>query len=320
MDCKSKGQIAIVGSGLIGKSWAMLFVGAGYRVNLYDVVKKQVSEALVDIAQRLLGLEKSGMLRGEQSAEQQSKLVTGSDDLEECLRDVIYVQECVPESLEMKTAIFKDLDRLADVKTILASSSSAIPSSKFTESLAHRERCIIAHPVNPPYYMPLVELVPSPWTSPDVVERTRSLMTDLGQSPVTLKKEVRGFIQPRIQYAMIMECLKLVEDDVLDIDDVDKLIKDGLGMVFAFLGPFEMNHINNEGGIRSFFALEGEEVNVVASSLGSPVSMNSTTDLIKKISDRLTDVVPVERLVERRKWRDDRLAALARLRKTLEHS
>jgi len=73
-------------------------------------------------------------------------------------------------------------------------------------------------------------------------------------------------------------------------------------------------------GIRSFFALEGEEVNVVASSLGSPVSMNSTTDLIKKISDRLTDVVPVERLVERRKWRDDRLAALARLRKTLEHS
>lgn len=102
-------QIACYCSGLIGKSWAMLFVGAGYGVVLYDVVKKQVSEALVDIAQRLHALEKSGMLRGEEPAEQQSKLVTGSDDLEECLRDVIYVQVKEPEQSDLHNYILYEL-------------------------------------------------------------------------------------------------------------------------------------------------------------------------------------------------------------------
>lgn len=314
MGDKLKEKIVIVGSGLIGKSWAMLFVGAGYEVKLYDVIKKQVEDALVDIYQRLDALEKVGMLRGKRNAAEQFQLISGSDDLKDCLRDAIYVQECIPESLDLKIKIFKELDENTDSKTILASSSSAMPSSKFTENLEHRERCLIAHPVNPPYYMPMVELVPAPWTSPEVVERTRKLMAELGQSPVTIKKEIAGFVQPRIQYAMIMECMKLVEDGVLDVDDIDKVIKDGIGTIFAFLGPFEMLHLNYEGGIREFLKSEEEVSYQVQSSLNIPSSMNSKSSLVEDINKQLELLVPTESLTERRKWRDVRLAALAKLR------
>lgn len=296
----------------------MLFVGAGYNVVIYDVVKSQLDNALLDIGKQLAALQERGLLRGTTSAEEQFQLIGTSDDLRQCVQDAVYVQECVPESLEMKLSVFKELDSLADKETILASSSSAIPCSKFTENLINRHRCIIAHPVNPPYYMPLVELVPSPWTEQSVIDRTRSLMTELGQSPVTLKKEVRGFIQPRIQYAIIMECLKLVQENVLDIEDVDKLVKDGLGLLSAFLGPFEMNHLNDENGIRSFFASHLNEADAVLSSLGAPVPMDSSSPLVGEISNRLESLVPVKDLVERRRWRDERLAALAKLRSDLD--
>ena len=113
----------------------------------------------------------------------------------------------------MKAKVFHQVDGLVGDTTILASSTSCIQPSTFTEKLKHRQNCIVAHPVNPPHLVPLVEIVPAPWTSPDVVTMTIELMKKIGQSPVLVKKEVDGFVSNRLQYAMLMEAWRLVEVD-----------------------------------------------------------------------------------------------------------
>lgn len=136
-----------------------------------------------------------------------------SPSLEEAVKDVIWIQECVPENVEHKKKAFESLDKIADKdKTILASSTSAIPCSSFTSTLSTRNRCLVAHPVNPPHLIPLVEIVPAPWTDKAVVEKARALMEDIGQSPIVVNKEVDSFILNRLQGAVLNEAFRLVED------------------------------------------------------------------------------------------------------------
>lgn len=111
---------------------------------------------------------------------------------------------------------------------------------------------IVSHPVNPPYYVPLVELVPAPWTKPEIVKTTRSLMEEIGQEPVSLTKEVEGFALNRIQYAILNETWRLVQDGILDVKDIDKVMSCGLGPRYAFMGPLETAHLNAEGKTNSF--------------------------------------------------------------------
>lgn len=304
-------KIAVIGSGFIGRSWATLFASAGYRVSLYDVDPNQVRSALEIIKEEVERLEKNGLLRGKLSSAEQIKLISPSETLKDAVKDAKYVQECVFERIDLKRSVFEELDKVVSDNVILASSTSCFPASQFTDKLKHRSQVIVAHPVNPPYLVPLVELVPAPWTNPSVVTETRNLMNEIGQKPVSLHKEVPGFVLNRVQYAIIAESWRLVQDGVISVEDIDTVMSEGLGMRYAFLGPLETAHLNANGFL-DYCNRYGNGIYNVTETFGPNPRIEGET--AKKIHDDLCKAVPLEKLAERRAWRDENLATLAKLK------
>jgi len=308
-------KVAIVGSGLIGRSWAMLFCGAGYNVCMYDVTQDLVSKALEDIGHQLRELEASKMLRGSLNPAEQLALIKGSETMQECIEGAFYVQECVPENLELKIKIFNDIDKYVGDDTIIASSTSCILPSTFSETLKHRSQVIVAHPVNPPFYVPLVELVPAPWTTADIASKARKIMEEIGQKPVSLSRELPGFALNRIQYAILNECWHLVKENVLSVADIDTVMSQGLGPRYAFMGPLETAHLNAEG-MDNYCQRYADTIFRVSKTLGE-VSLFEGASL-ENVDKQLCDMIPVEQLAKRRDWRNARLSALAKLKQEMD--
>ncbi|HWA80980.1 MAG TPA: 3-hydroxyacyl-CoA dehydrogenase NAD-binding domain-containing protein, partial [Acetobacteraceae bacterium] len=202
-------KIAIIGAGLIGRAWAITFARGGRRVALYDTDPRRVEETLRTAADLIRDLESRAMLAGQTTAQVTSR-ISAADTIGSALEGALHVQENVPEDLEAKRVIFAELDKAAAPEAVLASSSSAILPSRFTESLAGRHRCLVAHPINPPYLVPAVELVPASWTEPAIIERTRALMSAIGQAPIVMRRELDGFIMNRLQGALLHEAFRLV--------------------------------------------------------------------------------------------------------------
>jgi len=304
-------KAGIIGSGLIGRSWAMLFAGAGYNVVVYDNVASQVKSALDDIKNQLNNLEKTGMLRGKLTAAQQFSLIKGATSLAEAVKGAYYVQECIPEVLEMKQKLWMEVDALVDSEsTILASSTSALLPSVISKDMKHKKQFIVAHPVCPPYYVPLVELVPSPDTTKDIATRARAAQEEIGQAPVTLSKELPGFVLNRIQYAILSECWRLVSDKVVSLEDIDKVMTEGLGRRYAFIGPFETAHLNAEG-MKSYCERYGKMIHDMVDTFGAnPHWSGAEADYI---CAEMNKRVPLDDLVERRQWRDQSLVQLQKL-------
>jgi len=189
-------HVAVVGAGLIGRSWAIVFAGGGFEVALYDVERDIIDKARAFVREGLRDLAAQGLL---DDAEAAAARVRPADDLADALDGVILVQENLPERIEAKRAIFSELDRLAAPEVILASSTSTIVASLFTESLEGRHRCLVAHPVNPPHLIPLVELVGAPWTSPAIIAKAMAIYAAVGQAPIIVKREIEGFVLNRLQ-------------------------------------------------------------------------------------------------------------------------
>lgn len=288
----------------------MIFSSAGYHVALYDTVASQLTTALTSIESQLCDMESKGLMRSDgMTAQKAFQLVASFDDLQKALDGALYVQECTPENLELKKKVFDNLDKsVTSNETILASSSSCIVPSKFTESLKHRSQCIVAHPINPPYYVPLVEVVPAPWTDSKVVDQTVALMKEIGQSPVVTKKEVNGFILNRLQYAVIMEAWRLVEDGICSPEDVETTVTEGLGLRYSLIGPFETMQLN-ANGIRDYCERYGANIKDVCEEQGGPRSLSGET--LDKLEKALAQTMPLDQLNKRRNLRDRRLAALA---------
>jgi 3-hydroxyacyl-CoA dehydrogenase len=199
-------QIAIIGTGLIGRAWAMVFARAGHSVRIWDPVAGVSDAALGLIGQSLQDLAEAGLIN--EAAGVIAARISAAASMEYCVAGAVHVQENGPERVEPKRALFARLDALCGPDVVLASSTSGIPASVFTGGLAGRARCLVTHPVNPPYLVPLVELVGAPWTAPEVVAQTHALMARVGQVPVTAMKETRGFVLNRLQAALVAETFR----------------------------------------------------------------------------------------------------------------
>jgi L-gulonate 3-dehydrogenase len=242
-------RVAIVGTGLIGRSWAIIFARSGWDVSLSDPSREVLGSAPGLIREALHDLAAHGLVENPAGAAERVRVARS---LSEALDGVDFVQENGPERLEAKRAIFTELDRMAPRGAILASSTSAIVPSLFTESLPGRARCLVAHPVNPPHLVPVVELCGAPWTDPAVVARARAIYESLGQAPITVHREIDGFVLNRLQAALLAEAFRLVGEGVVDPRDLDRTVKDGLGLRWSFMGPFQTIELNAPGGIADY--------------------------------------------------------------------
>ncbi len=300
-------KIAIVGTGLVGRAWSIVFARAGNNVSIFDPMDGASAKALDLIAQNLPALAEADLLRGETPAAVLSR-VARADTLADALDGAVHCQESAPERVEVKTELYKDLDRLAAPETVLASSTSGIPASKFTEGLANRQRCLVAHPINPPHIIPLVEIVPAPWTDPAFVTQTRRLMEAVGQSPISTTREVNGFIVNRLQGALLGEAFRLVQDGVCSVADVDAAIADGLGLRWSFIGPFETIDLNSANGVPGYCDMLGQLYYDLAKEQADPREW--TPELVARINDERRAALPMDQHQARQDWRDRRLAAL----------
>jgi 3-hydroxyacyl-CoA dehydrogenase len=244
-------HVAVVGAGLIGRAWSISFARGGRQVVLWDVVPGMAEQTRNQIPTLLEGLVEQDLLAG-QSVEEVFQRISATDDLADALEGAIHVQENAPEKLDVKLELFARLDALTPDDAVLASSSSAILPSLFTEQLKNRQRCLVAHPINPPYLIPAVEVVPAPWTDADAVSSTCSLLEDIGHQPMRMNKEIDGFIMNRLQMALLHEAFRLVDQGYPSAEDIDRGIADGLGLRWSFMGPFETIDLNAPGGIRDY--------------------------------------------------------------------
>ncbi|XP_077071349.1 lambda-crystallin homolog [Siphateles boraxobius] len=311
-----KGKIiTVVGSGLIGRSWAMVFLSGGYEVKIYDNKPGQASEAITEIRKQLEELQQAKMLRGNLSAAEQLSLLSSHDDLQQALEGAFFVQECVFEDLEAKQTVFLEVENLVPESVIISSSTSCLMPSNVFSRVQNRTRCIISHPVNPPYYVRLVELVPHPETLPAVMDVAYSLMTDVGQAPVRLKKEIDGFALNRVQYAIIAESWRLVQDGVISVKDIDLVMSEGLGMRYAFIGPIETMHLNAPEGMEDYLQRYSEGMKRVLTTFG-PVP-DFSGEPAARIIKEACELIPSEQehLTARRERRDQLLMGLAKLKK-----
>lgn len=306
-------KVAIIGSGLIGRAWAMVFARAGHPVKLYDAAPGATGKAIGLIREGLEELHQFGLVK--ESPEAVMKRVSGAATLAEAVRDADYVQENTAENLEVKREVYRQLDAAAPPHCILASSTSSIQTSRFSEGLAGKHRCIVAHPVNPPHVVPIVEISPAPWTSPEVVARTRALHDKVGQVAITVKKEVEGFILNRLQAALLLESWRLVKEDYVSVEDLDKCIKDGLGLRWAFMGPFETIDLNAPGGIPDYAKRYGP----VLYSMMKDIKPERWDDaLVAKVEAERRKIMPQDQHAEREAWRDRRLMALVAHKREME--
>jgi L-gulonate 3-dehydrogenase len=292
-------SIAVVGAGLVGRGWAIVFARAGHPVQLFDLTEEKIAAALKAIENNLADLVSHGLVT---KPDEIRARITGTTDLAEALREVLWVQECVFEKLAVKREIFEAIDKKAPAEATLASSTSTFPGSAFTAELRGRHRCLVAHPINPPYLVPLVEIVPTRWTSPDRTVSARAFMVSLQQIPIVLRCEVPGFIVNRLQVALLSEAFRLVEDEVVSAIDLDRAISDGLGLRWAFMGPFETIDLNAPGGIRDYVQRFGEPYYEIA--VEQAEARRWEEPLISKVEQERRQVLPADQLQARQRWRD----------------
>jgi 3-hydroxyacyl-CoA dehydrogenase len=296
---------AIVGGGLIGRSWAMVFARAGWAVRVFDNDATQLASARERIALALREQQAAGLVTDATAA---LARIAVHERLADALAGSAWVCENLPEEVDVKRQVFRDLDALAPPDAILASSTSAIVPSRFTEGLAGRARCLVAHPVNPPHLVPVVELCGAPWTADATVARADGVMREVGQVPVRVRREIDGFILNRLQGALLSEAMRLVEEGFVSPQDLDRTIADGLGLRWSFLGPFATIELNAPGGVADYCARYSGLYRRLAASAAPPEVWDAEN--VGRVVAELGAPLTQDERERRMAWRDRRLATL----------
>jgi len=304
--------VAVIGSGVIGRSWARVFIRAGCRVRLWDGLPGQTKQALAWLDETLAAERALGFI-GDNEVQAQRALLSAHDTLAEALVGVGYVQESTTERLPIKQALFADLDRLASPEIILASSTSALDMTQIAAGLPGAHRCVVAHPVNPPHVIPAVEIVPGAATSAETVARAAAFQGSVGQTPVVMNFYLDGFLLNRMQMALFREAIHLVESGAADLDAVEAVIRDGLGLRWALMGQFVTANNNADDGLRQYFARYGEGMRRIMDDLGPTPSLDAAQiDRLADATDALSGDVPRE-LWQR--WRDRQVQRISALKR-----
>jgi L-gulonate 3-dehydrogenase len=298
--------VAVIGAGLVGAGWAIVFAQAGLEVRLYDANSQATDRALSLIAEQLKELSSFGLVGDPVAIAAHLK---PTYRLAEAVEGAAYAQESVLERVELKRSLMRELEEVGASDLVIGSSSSGIPASAFTHGLKISSRVLVVHPVNPPYLVPVVELVPSPDTSPATVEFADALMWGLKRSVVHVRKEVQGFVLNRLQSALLREAWALVEDGVASCEDIDRTMRDGLGWRWSFMGPFETIDLNAQGGVADYANRLGTLCQEIAQSRTHQEPWSA--ELISKVEAERRSVLSQDDLASRRAWRDRRLMALA---------
>lgn len=307
MTAETPPSTAIVGSGLIGRAWAITFARAGCPVRLWDPDPPAGEKAAAFIASVLDDLAANDLLGGNAPSAVMDRIRSAAT-LAEALDGAAWVQECGPEKIEAKRKIFAELDVASPSNAVLASSSSALLPSAISEGLEGRARCIVAHPINPPYLVPAVELVPAPWTAAEVMQKAEAFMLNVGQAPIVMRRELDGFIMNRLQGALLEEAFRLVAGGYASAEDVDRGIADGLALRWSFMGPFETIDLNAPGGVADYAERYQPLYRGLFEQMKERVDWQGP--VLEDVLASRRRSLPADRLAERQVWRDRQLMRL----------
>lgn len=284
--------VAIVGAGSIGASLAIVFARAGSTVHLVDIDPDTAERGRLFAAARLA------------TATERERVMTVAD-LGGAVANADLVLECAAEDLATKRELFQRLEELCPAAAILASTSSALTASGIAGELNTRQRTLIAHPANPPHVLALVEVVPAPFTSTDVVDTVLGWLRAAGSEPVVVQREVDGFVMNRLQGAVLREAYCLVRDGVADVAAIDQVVRSSLGPRWAITGPFETADLNTRGGI----AAHAHRLGPAYARMGAERGQDDpwTDDLVAEVERQRRELLPLQDWEHRVAWREREL-------------
>jgi 3-hydroxyacyl-CoA dehydrogenase len=302
-------RIAIIGTGVIGASWASLFLAKGLQVVATDPAPNAEASLRKFVDTAWPALKRLGLSAG---ASQSNLKFTA--DLTQAVAGVDLVQENGPERIDFKQKLYGQLDELLAPEVIIASSSSGLTMSEIQKgAAAHPERCVIGHPFNPPHLIPLTEIVGGAKTSEATIKRVEEFYTSIGQKTVRVKKELPGHVANRLQSAVAREVYYLVAEGVVSAADVDTALSWGPGLRWGIMGNLMLNHLGGgPGGIEHFFHQFSGPMTAWWKTLGSPVL---TPDVQQKLIDSVHAEVGSRTIAELEAERDEVLLGLLELRK-----
>jgi 3-hydroxyacyl-CoA dehydrogenase len=314
-------KVACIGSGVIGSSWATNFALKGCRVNLYDVKEELFEVAKDRIKVNLEYLAENNIIKYEDVPEIMSK-ITYTTSMENAVKDVQLIQENGPENYEIKQNILAEVEKYAPKEAVYASSTSALLMTEIAKNAKHPERCIGAHPYNPPHLIPLVEITKGEKTSEEAVSFAKDFYIAMGKEPVVLLKEAIGFIANRIQLGLFREAADLVIRGVCTVEDVDKAVTFGPGLRWGIMGPSLILELGGgEAGIKGLFKAQKDSIELRLKDMADwkeypeefyDVFQNGVNDEIKNRSAETGNDRD-----SLKKYRDDMLIGLLKLHNKL---
>lgn len=309
MTSETHNRVVILGAGFIGISFAAVLADNGWQVTLVEPDLQRQDAATDSLRSQHDGIALAGLDKRRGGAIE--VLISGKEALEQAA----LVIECGPENLDIKQKIFARL--LADTapETLLVTASSAIPMSQIVADPGQQSRCMVAHPVNPPAVLRLIELCPAPGTSPEAIQRAATHFADAGFEPVILSCEIEGFLLNRLQGAVLREAYRLVDDGIAEPDDIDRVMRLGLGPRWALSGPFETAELNTPGGIAAHAERLGPAYKRMGEQRGETVDWPGP--LVARVAAARDAARGDQSISERAAWRSMAVARLVGFRDRL---